>query len=100
MAYEQTKQEVHKRQEQDALKKEEKKKAAANRKRNHRKRLKELDKKLGAITHELYNRCMSQLQDNKYNDDGEKNRDRNIVELYGQQQKFSDQIDMDDMDTI
>jgi hypothetical protein len=102
MAYEKTRQDMHERQEREHIEQEEKKEADENRKRNHRKRLKELEKRLGTVSQELYNRCMVQLQNNNYpaGDEGPKNRDRNIVELYGQQQEFKEQIDMDELDKI
>lgn len=100
MAYEKTRQEMQERQEREQTEKEEKIKAEANRKRNHRKRLKELEKRLGNVTQELYNRCMLQLQENKYNDEGHRNHDKNIIELYAKQQEFKEEIDMDDLDDI
>lgn len=99
-AYEKTRKEVQENQEREKQEKELKKKQEAQRKRNHRKKLKELEKKLGTITQELYNRCMTRIQEDKYQDEGSKNRDRNIVELYGQQQQFVGKIDMDELDDI
>jgi hypothetical protein len=48
----------------------------------------------------MYTQCMLQVKDDKYTDEGLRNRDRNIIELYGQQQEFKDKIDMDDLDAI
>lgn len=100
MAYERTRKEMEERQERERVELEKKKKVEANKKRNHRKRLKELEKRMGTISQELYNHCMLQLREDKYPDEGSKNRDRNIVELYGQQQEFKEQIDMGDLDEI
>jgi hypothetical protein len=99
-SYERSKKEVKERQELEQLEKEQKKKQAVQRKRNHRKRIKELGKKLGPISHELYNECMGKIQSNNYTEDSKRNRDKNIIELYGQQQQFKEQINMDDLDDI
>jgi len=100
VAYEKTKQEVHERQEREAEEKEQKKKADARRKKNHQRALKELEKQLGTISLEMYNQCMANLQTDQYKDVGQRNRDRNIVELYGMQQQFTDVIDMDELNEI
>ena len=98
--YEKTRQEMQERQAAEEQEKEDKKKAAEIAKRNHRKRLKELSKRLGVISQETYNRAMSNIKEDKYTDPGLKNRDRNIVELYGQQQNFNTQINMEELDEI
>lgn len=99
-AYEKTRQEVHERQEKEKLEKEQKAKEALQRKRNHNKKINLLGKELGTVTQELYNTCMNKLKENEYKDEGERNRDRNIVELYGRQQAFTSDINATDMDDI
>lgn len=100
VAYEKSRQEMHERQEREKEEKEQKKAAELQRKRNHRKRIKELEKQIGTVSQEMYTRCMLQVQEDKYTDEGLRNRDRNIIELYGQQQQFKEKIDMDDLDAI
>ena len=41
---------------------------------------------------------MRRINENTYKDDSEKNRDKNIVELYGIQQSFNNTLDMDELD--
>ena len=66
--------------------------------RNHKKRIKELKKKLGVVSEDLYFDCLHilSLNTDKKLTIGEKNRCNNIIELYSQQNKFSNQINMDD----
>jgi hypothetical protein len=99
-AYEKTRQEVHERQERELVEKEDKKKADAQRKRNHNKKINLLGKQIGTVTQESYNTCMIRLKENEYKNDGPRNRDKNIVELYGKQQEFSKHIEANDMDDI
>lgn len=98
--YEKERKETLRKKEEREAEIERKKKAAAQQKKNHRKKLKALEKQLGEITQELYNTCMTRLQNDDYTDQSMRNRDRNITELYAQQQQFSDEIDMDDMDAL
>lgn len=99
-SYEKTRQEVYERQAREEEEKAEKKKAEIQRRKNHVKKIKLLEKQLGTITHEMYNSCMSRLKDNAYDNDGSRNRDRNIAELYGKQQAFASKIELNDMDDI
>ena len=80
--------------------KEQKKKDQAQQQRNHQRKLKELGKKIGTVSQELYNNSLARLQDNTYVDESLRNRDRNIIDLYGIQQQFEDKIDMDSLDAI
>lgn len=98
--YEKERQQTLRKKEEREAEAERKKKAEAQRKKNHKKKLKALEKQLGEITQELYNTCMTRIQNNDYTDQSMKNRDRNITELYAQQQQFSSEIDMDDMDAL
>ena len=43
---------------------------------------------------------MLRLNENSYKDNSQKNRDKNIIELYGIQQKFNETINMDELDEI
>ena len=99
-SYEKTRQSVYNRQEQEKQDKEQKKKKETQRKKNHRKKIKELGKKLGEIKVEHYNECLLRVNENQYKDSSELNRDKNIIELYGIQQSFKDTIAMDDLDDI
>lgn len=99
-SYEKTREEVHKRKKQELEDKVKAKQDAVARKRNHRKKIKDLGKKLGIVTQEMYNKCMINLQNNTYDDPSMVNRDRNIVELYGVQQEFKESIDLNDLDDI
>lgn len=99
-SYEKTRQEVYDRKEREKQEKDKKIKQEAQRRKNHRKKIKELGKKLGEITQECYNDCMLRLNENSYKDNSQKNRDKNIIELYGIQQKFNETINMDELDEI
>ena len=99
-SYEKTRQEVHDRKQKEQEAKELKIKQEAQRRKNHRKKIKELGKKLGEISQEHYNECMLRINQNSYKDNSEKNRDKNIVELYGIQQSFNETINMEELDDI
>lgn len=99
-SYERTKQRVYEQREKDKVEKENAKKRAAQRRRNHAKKIRNLEKQIGTVTHEMYNMCMKRLQEDSYEEEGIRNRDRNIVELYGKQQTFSSKVDMEDIDDI
>lgn len=99
-SYERSRQEMQERQQREKEEREQKKQQDIQKARNYRKRLKELEKKIGQVSQELYNKCMDNIQLDNYTDDGERNRDRKIVDLYAQQQQFKEQIDMDDLDNI
>ena len=96
--YEKQREEVHQREEKDKEAKEEAKEAAKRRKRAHQQKLKYLEKKLGQISSDMYMECLVRQKENTYRDDGERNRDRNIIELYAKQQEFTDSINMSDID--
>lgn len=98
--YEKEKQVTLRKKEEREAEAERKKRAVAQQKKNHKKKLKALEKQLGEITQELYNTCLTRIQNNDYTDPSMRNRDRNITELYAQQQEFSAEIDMDDMDAL
>jgi len=98
--YERTRVEMKEREQRKKEENENKKQQTLINNRNHRKRIKELEKKLGIISQEQYNSCMTQIQLNKYTDNGLRNRDKNIIELYGRQQLFTEQIDMNDLDSL
>ncbi len=66
------------------------KKAAAKRK-NHTKKLKELEAKYGTITDETYQKSMRELTNAASEE--ETNRLKNIIEIYARQNKFKDTID-------
>lgn len=98
--YQQMKERVYKEREEETKRKEQAKKTAANRKKNHKKKLREMEAKLGTISHDLYNVCLERQKANEYKDEGSKNRDRNIIELYCKQQEFTEKLDMDELDDI
>jgi protein subunit release factor A len=74
-------------------------KKAAVRRKNHAKKLKELEIKYGTITDELYQRSMQQLTNTSLPED-EKNRLKNIIEIYSRQNQFKDTIDFGELDEI
>lgn len=93
--YEKQREEVTARKEKEEQEKKEKAEAAKRKARNHRKRIKELEKKLGTITDDLYYECLNKVQAGNLNE-GELNRCNNIIEIYSRQQEFTDKINMDD----
>lgn len=96
--YEKQKEEVHKREEKATEDKDKSKEAAKRRKRAHQIKLKQLEEKLGQVTPEMYRECLMRQSAKCYKDESERNRDRNIIDLYSKQQEFSDKIDMNDLD--
>ena len=96
--YEKTRQRVLENKEKEEQKKISEQQEAARRRRNHNKRIKELDRKLGTVSQELYNVCLKNLHENKYKDESDRNRNRNIIEVYGRQQQFKEKLEMDDME--
>lgn len=100
VAYEKQKEEVHKREETAAQEKEKAKEAAKRRKRAHQLKLKQLEEKIGQVTPEMYRECLERQSAKNYKDESERNRDRNIIDLYSKQHEFSDKINMDDLDDI
>ena len=97
-AYEKQREEVHQREEKEAVAKEEAKEAAKRRKRAHQQKIKELEKKLGTISSDMYMGCLARQKENVYRDEGDRNRDRNIIELYSKQQAFTEEINMSDLE--
>ena len=97
-AYEKTREEAKKAEADEASAKVESVRLEAQKLHNHRKRLKNLEKRMGIISQELYNATLISIRENKYTDDGLRNRDKNIIELYGMLQEFSEKIDMNDID--
>ncbi len=91
--FEQMKQKVY-----DEREKEAKAERQKVQQKNHRRKIKELGKTLGTVTQALYTECMTRAKADNYSDTGMKNRDKNIIELYCQQQEFSTKIDLDQMD--
>jgi hypothetical protein len=98
--YEKEREEVHQREEKRAEEKEKAKEAAVRRKKAHQQKIKELEKKLGRVSNEMYLDCLSRQKANTYRDEGERNRDRNIIELYGKQQEFKESISVNDLDEL
>ena len=99
-AYEKQKEDVHKREETAAEEKEKAKEAAKRRKKAHQLKLKQLEEKIGQVPPEMYRECLERQSAKNYKDESDRNRDRNIIDLYSKQQEFSDQINMDDLDDI
>lgn len=99
--YEKTRQRVHEKKEEDEREKESSKRRAAARRKNRNKKLRQLEKQVGEVSHEIYINCMKRVQDNSYNGDGERNRDKNLIDLYSRQQGFTDKVEMemDDLDS-
>lgn len=98
-AYDKTKEKMQKDKEEEALKKEKERKAARNRRKNHNKKLKELEEKLGTIGEEVYVQCLNRLRENTYTDDSARGYDKNIITLYCHQQQFTEKLSMN-MDDI
>ena len=96
--YEKMRERVHKEKaEREVAAAEAVKKAAAKRK-NHTKKLKELEAKYGTITDETYQTSMRELTNAKSEE--ETNRLKNIIEIYARQNKFKETIDFGDLDDI
>jgi hypothetical protein len=70
-----------------------------NRRKRHNKKLKILSKKLGEISVIMYNKCQEKLLSDETTDEEKKNCN-NIVELYQRQQKFSKNIEKNDLDIL
>jgi hypothetical protein len=97
-AYEKQREEVHQREADAAEAKEKAKEAVKRKKKAHNQKLKELEQKLGKVPEEMYIECLARQRAGIYKDDSERNRDRNIIDLYSKQQEFTDSINMDDLD--
>jgi len=95
--YEKQREEVHQREEKQESDKAAAKEAAKKKQKAHQQRLKDLNKKLGQISEELYLECLTRQRQNAYREEGERNRDKNIIELYCKQNAFADKIDMSDL---
>ena len=74
-------------------------KKAATQRKNHAKKIKELETKYGTITDEMYQMSMQKLTNTSLPED-EKNRLKNIIEIYSRQNKFKDTIDFAELDEI
>jgi hypothetical protein len=98
--YEKQREEVHQREEKEAEDKEKAKEAAKRRKRAHQQKIKELEQKLGKVPETMYLESLTRQKAGAYKDEGERNRDRNIIELYSKQQEFTDTLNLDDLDDI
>jgi hypothetical protein len=96
--YEKMREKVHKEKEDREKAAAEAVKKAAVQRKNHAKKLKELEAKYGTITDEMYQNAMQQLATASRED--EKNRFKNLIELYGRQNQFKDTIDFGDLDDI
>lgn len=99
-SYEKTKERMQKEKEEAAQKKEQEKKAERTRRKNHNRKLKELEARFGQIGEELYSQCLGRIRENAYTNDSARCCDRNIVDLYSQQQQFSEKLSMEDIDDI
>lgn len=99
-SYQLMKEKVYEERKKEEEAKEQEKTRKKNHAKNHRRKLKELEKSVGEVTQEVYNQSMIRLKEDKYEDDGAKNRDKNLTELYCLQQKFSEKLSMEDMDEI
>ena len=95
--YEKQKEEAHQREEAEKEAKEKAVETAKRSKRAHQLKLKELEKKIGKVQEKLYLECLTRQKSNQYKDEGERNRDRNLIDLYSKQQEFSTEINMDDL---
>lgn len=99
-SYERTRKEMQERKEREEKEREQKKQQAIVDARNYRKRLRELEKKIGQVSQELYNKCMENMRTDSYTDEGQRNRERKIIDLYAKQQEFNEKINMNDLDDI
>ncbi len=95
--YEKQREEVHQREEKETEEKAKAKDAAKRKKKAHQQKIKELEAKIGTVTDQMYLECLQRQKANVYRDEGEGNRDRNIIELYSKQQEFSENVDLDDI---
>jgi hypothetical protein len=98
--FEQMKQKVYDDREKEALEKEQEKERKKRQAKNHRKKLNELERSVGVVTQKQYTECMTRMKEDKYGDAGNKNRDKNIIELYCKQQSFSAQLDMSNLEEL
>jgi len=99
--YDKTKERIKKKKEEDEQKKQEAIKAAVKAKKNRKKRLRQLEKKLGKISDEFYHACMKKLneQEDQLNQD-QKRHCQNVIDVYLKQQNFSDTIKNDELDKL
>ncbi len=93
--YEEQRTQVLKEKEEEERKKAEAAADVLKKERNHRKRLRELEKRMGTISDDIYFQSMELLQSGKLKDESEIKRHNNIIELYGRQQAFKEKIDLD-----
>jgi len=64
---------------------------------NHTKRLNEIEEKMGIISEDLYNELMKRYYSK---DNSQSESDKNIIDLYCRQNKFSDNVEFDEIDAI
>jgi hypothetical protein len=95
--YEKQKEDVHQREEKETEEKAKAKDIAKRKKKAHQQKIKDLEAKIGTVTDQMYLECLKRQKANVYRDEGEGNRDRNIIELYSKQQEFSESVDLDDI---
>ena len=79
---------------------ENKVKQLAARKRNRVKKLKELEAKYGTISDEKYQEAMNRISNQDGMTDEEINHQKNIVELYARQNRFTETVDFAELDEI
>ena len=101
--FKEMKEKVYKEREEREKTAAQKKKTAARRRKNHRRKLREIEAKLGTISHQMYMECVGRSKD-EYPDNEtgrcQRNRDNNIIEIYQKQQDFSKEVDMGDLDDL
>jgi hypothetical protein len=86
--------------EEDKVKEEEKKQAKQKAVKNQRKKLKDLEKRIGVVNEDMYLQCIKTLEAGSATVD-EVNRCNNIVSLYAKQQCFRESINIEtDLDDL
>jgi hypothetical protein len=99
-AYEKTREEATQQQAKEDKKKADAQEAEHQRRQAQDKRLKDLESIVGDVSHEFYNTCLDNLNRNQYTDESLRARDKDIVDLYSMQQKFTATLDMGALDDI
>jgi hypothetical protein len=99
-AYEKTREQATQQQDKDDRKKADEKAAELRKRQDQVARLKDLESIIGDVSHEYYNTCLDNLNKNQYTDDSLRARDKDIVDLYSMQQKFTSTLDMGELDDI
>lgn len=95
--YEKQRTEAYQRREDEEQKKKESADNIVMRAEQHQRDMDLLESKLGSIDQSLYVVCLNRQNGNEYVDDIQRQRDRNIIDLYCRQQKFTDMVSMDDL---